>query len=162
MEGLTDKQAAFVEATVRGGLGVVEAARVAGYAVPSTEAGRLLRVPAVAAALQRERAALISSDGARLAWRTVEGLMTDPTAPHAVRFSAARWTLEASGLGLAAQVARAQGDADKDLAGMTLGELEAFILRGREALASLKSVHPATVVEAEALPLSASERAESV
>ena len=86
--------------------------------------------------------------------------MRDVTAPHAVRFQAARWTLEASGLGLAAQVAKAQGEGEKDLAGMTLGELEAFISRGREALASLKSVHPATVVEVEAL--SAEEQAKDV
>ena len=162
MEGLTEKQAAFVEGVVRGGLNRVEAARVAGYSNPSTESGRLIRIPSVQSAIQRERQAVICTDGARLAWDTVEGLMRDVTAPHAVRFQASRWVLEAAGHGLAAQVAKAQGEGEKDLAGMTLGELEAFISRGREALASLKSVHPATVVEVEALPFSASEQARDV
>jgi hypothetical protein len=117
------------------------------------ESHRLLSLPHVQAAVQRERQALISSDGARLAWATVEGLMRDPVTPAAVRFQAARWTLEAAGLGLAAQVAKAQGETEKDLAGMSLGELEAFISRGREALASLKTVHPSAVIDA--LPVEA-------
>ena len=160
MEGLTDKQAAFVAGVVAKGLSREAAAAAAGYAVPEVEGWRLMRSPAVVAAIHRERQALIQGDGARLAWSVVEHLMRDPITPAAVRFQASRWVLEAAGHGLAAQVAKAQGEGEKDLAGMTLGELESFISRGREALASLKSVHPATVVEVEAL--SAEEQAKDV
>lgn len=154
---LTEKQAAFVGAFVGQGLNATEAAKVAGYAEPRVEGWSLLRVPAVQAEIAKARAALISGDGARLAWRTMSRLMEDGGTPPAVQFQAARWVLEASGQGLAARIAERVGEPEKALAEMSLGELEAFISRGRDALNGLRSAAVSAVpVTVEAVPVPAS------
>jgi hypothetical protein len=145
---LTEKQAAFVGHFVGGGLRQTEAAAAAGYASPREEAWGLTRNPAVQAEIQKARAALISGDGARLAWSTMSRLMSDTATPPAVQFSAARWVLEASGQGLAARIAERVGEPEKALAEMSLGELEGFIARGRAALSGLRSAAPALEVQA--------------
>ena len=143
---LTDKEAAFVAAFAAGKC-AQQASLGAGYSDRS-EGIRLLRRPAVQAALHAERAARIAGDGARLAWETLEGIMRDPVCAPAVRLKAATWTLEASGLGLAAQIAARTSEApERALSELSLGELEAFIAKGREALAGLRSAHPAAVVD---------------
>ena len=152
---LTDKQAAFVGAFVGQGLSATEAATVAGYGSPRVEGWSLLRVPAVQAEIAKARAALISGDGARLAWKTMARLMEDGAgSPPAVQFSAARWVLEASGQGLAARIAERGVEPERALAEMSLGELEGFIARGRAALSGLRSA-AAPVVDVAALPSSA-------
>ena len=142
---LTDKQAAFVDGVTAGGFSAAEAARRAGYA-SQEEAYRVQRVPAVQAAIHAARAALISGEGARLAWRTMARLMEDGSgSPPAVQFQAARWVLEASGQGLAARIADRGVEPERALAEMSLGELEGFIARGRSALASLRTACPVSV-----------------
>jgi hypothetical protein len=148
---LTDKQAAFVTHFVGGGLRQTEAAAAAGYASPREEAYSLIRNPAVQAEIGKARAALIAGDGARLAWRTMARLMEDGAgSPPAVQFQAARWVLEASGQGLAARIAERGVEPERALAEMSLGELEAFIARGRVALSGLRSA-AVPVVEVETL-----------
>ena len=150
---LTEKQAAFVEGVVARGLSAAEAARQAGF-VCESEGWRLTRLPAIQAEIARARAALIAGDGARLAWRTMSRLMEDGGTPPAVQFQAARWVLEASGQGLAARIAERVGEPEKALAEMSLGELEAFISRGRDALAGLRSAAVSAVpVTVEAVPV---------
>ena len=164
---LTEKQAAFVEGYVSGGLSAGEAARRAGF-LGEAESWRLVRIPHVQAAIHAARAALISGDGARLAWRTMSRLMEEGSgSPPAIQFQAARWVLEASGQGLAARIAERGIEPERALAEMSLGELEAFIARGREALGGLRSAALSAVsvdVEAEAvaLPLSAGPAGSSV
>ena len=136
---LTEKQTAFVEGFVGRGLSAAQAAKEAGF-VCESEGWRLTRVPAVQAAIAQARSALISGDGARLAWRTMARLMEDGSgSPPAVQFQAARWVLEASGQGLAARIAERGVEPERALAEMSLGELENFIARGRAALGSLRS-----------------------
>jgi len=152
---LTEKQAAFVEGVVARGLSAAEAARQAGF-VCESEGWRLTRLPAIQAEIAKARAALIAGDGARLAWRTMSRLMEDSATPPAVQFSAARWVLEASGQGLAARIAERVGEPEKALAEMSLGELEAFIARGRDALNGLRSAAVSAVpVTVEAVPVPA-------
>ena len=141
---LTEKQAAFVEGVVSRGLSAAQAAREAGF-VCESEGWRLTRLPHVQAEIAKARAALISGDGARLAWGTMERLMKDGGTPPAVQFQAARWVLEASGQGLAARIAERVGEPEKALAEMSLGELEGFIARGRSALSALRSAAPAAL-----------------
>jgi hypothetical protein len=83
-------------------------------------------------------------------------LMEDGASPPAVQFQAARWVLEASGQGLAARIAERGVEPERALAEMSLGELEGFIARGREALNGLRSAKP---LEAEAVCVSASVNA---
>ena len=150
---LTEKQAAFVAHFVGGGLRQTEAAAAAGYASPREEAWGLIRNPAVQAEIAKARAALISGDGARLAWRTMARLMEDGSgSPPAVQFQAARWVLEASGQGLAARIAERGIEPERALAEMSLGELETFISRGRAALSGLRSA-AAPVVSVEAVAI---------
>ena len=147
---MTEKQSAFVEGFVGRGLSAAQAAREAGF-VCESEGWRLTRVPAVQAAIGAARSALISGDGARLAWRTMSRLMEDGAGtPPAVQFQAARWVLEASGQGLAARIAERGVEPERALAEMSLGELEGFIARGRAALSGLRSA-AAPVVEVAAL-----------
>ena len=149
---LTEKQAAFVEGFVSGGLSASEAAKRAGF-VGENEGWRLVRIPAVQAAIGSARSALISGDGARLAWRTMARLMEDGSgSPPAVQFQAARWVLEASGQGLAARIAERGVEPERALAEMSLGELEGFIARGRAALSGLRSA-AAPVVSVEAVAI---------
>jgi hypothetical protein len=150
IEGVNDREAVFI-AEYAAGKTKTDAARLAGYANYEQEGARLLKRPAVRAELAKVRAELISGDGARLAWATMEALMQDSLTPSAVRFNAARWTLEAAGLGLAARIADNTGAPEKALAELSLGELEAFITKGREALAELREVHPVRVVDVESV-----------
>ena len=133
---LTESQAEFVEHFVNGST-QTEAARRAGYSSPASEAWRLLRLSHVQDAIEAGFRLAISIEGAQLAWRTMSGLMEDASTPAQVQFQAARWVLEAAGIGLAP---RARGEASfqsaKPLQEMTHGELETFISEGRAALVS--------------------------
>ena len=69
------------------------------------------------------------------------------------RFQAARWTLEASGHGLSAVAASIQlgmkKSGKKDLAELSVSELEEFIKRGKETFDGLKSatIHDVKVID---------------
>ena len=143
---LTDKQGQFVLAYVRNGGLATKAAEDAGYASPKNAAYDLLRLPHVLAAIRAERERSIHTEGANIAWATMKDLMQNPRYTGAVKFQAARWTLEAAGSGLAApRAALGLPDQDKPLSEMTLAELDAFMSAGRQALETLKDQRERTI-----------------
>lgn len=141
---LTEMQRNFVLAYVRNGLSATDAARQAGYAHPRTVAYELTRNSAVAAAIRAERTALIETEGANLAWRTLREVMEDKQAKPEVRVRAAVWTLEASGHGRAAGPDSAAREA-KPLSEMTIAELEAFVSGGADRLRALHEQQAKTI-----------------
>jgi len=139
---LTDQQIAFIE-LVANGRPHPAAAVAAGYS-DSRAGWRLLRNPAVVAALKERQAALLSGDLSGVALSTLRAVMTDETAPAAARVSAAKWTLEAAGHGLAAALGSARlglDIADKPLSALSLSELEAM---AEQAAASVESIKRAS------------------
>lgn len=99
--GLTAVQEDFVQSYVRSGASVGVACDAIGISVQTGR--RLLRLPLVKTAIQTALDFALRTEGASLAWGCVRGLLTDAGTPANVRFAAARWTLEHSGLGLSAQ-----------------------------------------------------------
>lgn len=150
--GLTDKQGQFVTHFVACGGDRVKAAELAGYSSPAQDAYRLMRLPHVLAAIRAEREREIMTKGAATAWATMQDLMTNARYTGAVKFQAARWTLEAAGSGLAAhRAALGLPDSDKPLSEMTLTELDAFMSAGRQALDTLKEQRE-RVIEGQIVP----------
>jgi hypothetical protein len=136
---LTEKQATFAKAYVQNGGNGMQAAADAGFSDPRTASWRLLRLPHVQAAIRAERERAIATEGASIAWATMKDLMQNPKYTGAVKFQAARWTLEAAGSGLAAhRAALGLPDNDKPLSEMTLAELDAFMAAGKQALDTLR------------------------
>lgn len=129
---LTEQQRAFVEAFCSNGGNARRACEDAGYLSPHAPS-RLLGLTQVRHAVGRTLERKIQGEGASLAWGVVQHLLRDPATPSAVRFQAAKWTLEASGLG----VRQASGDGGKPLAEMTLADLEATVTASRQALDAL-------------------------
>lgn len=151
--GLTEKQQVFTRAYTANGGNATEAARTADYANPEQEGWRLMRLPHVCAAIRAEREKEILTKGAATAWATMQDLMTNARYTGAVKFQAARWTLEAAGSGLAAhRAALGLPDGDKPLSEMTLDELDAFMRAGRQALDTLKEQRE-KVIEGVAVPI---------
>ncbi len=149
--GLTEKQATFAR-LFSAGVNRVEAASIAGYASPDVETHRLLALPHVCAAIRQETERSITMDGAQIAWKTMQNLMTDEDTSAQVRFQAAKWTLEAAGMGLAAKAAQMNlASHDKPLAEMTVGELERFLADTE------KRVKEAQVIEIPGAPVLNSE-----
>ena len=140
MDQLTEKQQAFVALYVSNGGKSYEAAEAAGYVNPKTDGWRNRNNPAVAAAIHRAQVQAVT-DGAPVAWGVMQELMTKADTPAQVRFQAARWTLEASGHGLAAQAIQAKlgGGGDKPISEMSVAELETYVKRQQEAVDALKS-----------------------
>lgn len=100
-EGLTPLQEDFVQTYVRVGGSVGLTCDAIGISASSGR--RLLRLPLVKTAIQTALDLSLRTEGASLAWGCIRGLLTDAGTPANVRFAAARWTLEHSGLGLSAQ-----------------------------------------------------------
>lgn len=139
---LTEQQISFIEAVVNGKAHTVAAVE-AGYC-DSRAGWRLLRNPAVAAAIKERQTALLSGDLSGVALSTLRSVMLDETAPAAARVSAAKWTLEAAGHGLAAALGSARlglDVADKPLSALSLSELEAM---AEQAAASVESIKRAS------------------
>lgn len=130
---LTAKQEVFRNGIMRG-LSNVEAARQAGYAAPSVAAFQLMRTPHMQESIQGARQARINGDLGRAALSTMEDLLSSE-APANVRYSAAKWILEAGGHGAGA----AQGEdiGAKPLDQLDAGELEDVLRTGMQALADL-------------------------
>lgn len=144
---LTDQQSAFVK-YFSAGLSPRESASLAGYAQPDQAAWSLRQLPHVRHAISETQAQGIQMEGARIAWETMQRLMTNEDAPAQVQFQCARWTLEAAGQGLAARAQKAglATPGGKSLTEMTSGELERYIAEGREALAQSQAVEVATEI----------------
>jgi hypothetical protein len=92
--GLTERQAAFCSSLIRGAK-IQEAALAAGYS--HGESGyQALASSAVQAALHDYRDRTLKTEGATLAMQTMMDLC-DAKVPAGVRFSAAKWIMEAAG-----------------------------------------------------------------
>ena len=127
---LTTKQQAYALAIAEGATSTA-AARVAGYACESaaslrTQASRLAGDPNIQRAIWEHRERRLSGPMATKALATLEAVMDDTAAPSAARVAAAKWTLEAAGLGLENRrlLIRHPEDGNRALSGMSLGELE--------------------------------------
>ena len=127
---LTTKQQAYALAVAEGASSTA-AARVAGYACGSaaslrTQASRLAGDSTVQRAIWEYRERRLSGPMATKALATLEAVMDDLAAPPAARVAAAKWTLEAAGMGLENRrlLIRHPDDSNKSLSGMTLNQLE--------------------------------------
>ena len=101
---LNESQGIFVREYVANGGDRQKAAKLAGYSDPRTEGYRLLNTQKVRDAIKDEQERAITCEGGSQALATMLGLLGEGT-PHNVRFQAAKWVLEAAGLGLTANVA---------------------------------------------------------
>lgn len=125
---LTDMQQAFVFKMLSPGMTQTEAARQAGFKNPSIDGCRLVRIPHVVAALQRERMAQIEVEGGNLAYATLKDCC-DPKYPGSVRVSAAKVLASMAGM------VKAEAIADrKQLQEMTADELEDQLAKIDQAL----------------------------
>lgn len=135
MNGLTEKQGAFVDYYVsNGGIGS-DAAVAAGYAGGAQEAWRLVRNPAIAAAIREAQSREIQGL-ACLALGVLRAVLEDTDASRRDKIAAGRTVLEAAQhLGRRRDPERA----DQPLAEMSAAQLGAFIDAERVALAALEA-----------------------
>jgi len=136
VSGLTDRQQALARYMALNGLSVEAAAKLAG--MDARQAAASAANPRIAQAVSLLIGASMVGEGAALAWATMRKLMVAADVPHQVRFSAARWTLESAGHGVAAEALRQKQARDmigsitnKPLSEMSVEELESMI-RGEE------------------------------
>lgn len=119
------------------GVSKTEAARRAGYADPVQSGWELARKPDVQYAVATLRREVIVGKGSKRALETMFELM-DEAQPAGVRFQAARWMLEAAGLGVGAAARGASdgepGAADGALGDMGEADLQAVVQAMREAM----------------------------
>jgi hypothetical protein len=126
---LNESQGVFVREFVANGGDRQKAARLAGYSDPRTEGYRLLNTQKVRDAIKHEQERLIMSEGGSRALATMLGLLGEET-PHNVRFQAAKWILEAAGLGLAATIPGERNPSEEmPLSEMCYEELDEFVRR---------------------------------
>ena len=130
---LTKKQADYALAIAEGASSK-QAAVVAGYSYISeasirTQASRLANDPNIQQAISEHRQRRLNGPMASKALACLEGIMDDLAAPPAARVAAAKWVLEAAGLGLENRrlVARHPEDTGRGISAMTLGELEELV-----------------------------------
>jgi hypothetical protein len=139
-EGLTEKQALFVKALVAGHK-QGRAAEMAGYVgYPDSNASRLVRLPHIQRAIQRETERRLLTEGVPAALEFMVKAPGDKKLPGAVRYQCAKWVMEAAGHGLAAQrAALGLPGEDKPLDEMSVGELEQFLAAGQSAIQAIKA-----------------------
>jgi phage terminase small subunit len=136
---LSAQQEKFVDEYVRNGGNALAACKAAGY---EGNGGALMADHKIRVAIEQKRDIEIKTQGASEAWRVMQSLLSDPTAPAQVRFQAARWTLEASGHGLSAIAAAIHmgQKGRKEQGEMSVSELMEVVERGRRQLESMKQV----------------------
>jgi hypothetical protein len=143
---LTERQQDFVKRLVSG-VPQGKAAAMAGYTHPDQEASRLVRLPHIQAAIQRETSRVLLTDGVQNSLRFMVNAPMNEKLPGAVRFQSAKWVLENAGQGLAAQRAALGLPAeDKPLSEMSTSELDGLIDAMRNRLQQTR----AQVIEGEA------------
>lgn len=118
---LTDQECVLV-AGIASGMPIKEAARQASYP-DNAPIYRIVRGLMVRNAIKEAREALLLGDIASTALETMTELM-GKTMPAATRFAAAKWVLEGTGLGPAAEQ---PGKGDKPLNEMSNAELAKFL-----------------------------------
>jgi hypothetical protein len=138
---LTESQAEFVRQMAQG-VSRQQAAALAGYAHPKTEAYRLLQLPHVVAALKHEHSRLISADLLPLAIGRLKGILEDKTAPTQHVVKAAVEVIKVAGLHK--QSGEGEGDGSKPLISRSRMELEDLVTR----LESAVHAHEAKTVDA--------------
>ena len=136
-DALSAKQRIFVSMYVANGANSAEAAREAGLPPHHKELDNHL----VRQAIELRRDLHIKTAGATQAWAVMQTLMADPGSPAQVRFQAARWTLEASGHGLAAIAAALHmgRSSDKDQHEMSVSELQELVDKARTKLVAMRN-----------------------
>lgn len=135
-DALTEKQKAFVALYVLNGGNASAAGRDCGIEQGQKELDNHL----IRQAIEARRDKQIKTQGATQAWNVMQNLMADPNSPAQVRFQAARWTLEASGHGLAAIAAALQMNkaGGKDQHEMSVSELQELVDKARQQLVSMR------------------------
>jgi hypothetical protein len=129
---LNESQGVFVREYVANGGDRQKAARLAGYSDPRTEGYRLLNTQKVRDAIKHEQERVITCEGGSRALAAMLGLLGEET-PHNVRFQAAKWILEAAGLGLAASIAGERNLSEEmPLTEMCYNELQEFVRQARQ------------------------------
>jgi hypothetical protein len=144
-EGLTDKQAAFVDSYVSNGGKALKAAEEAGYAVPQVECTRLLSLEHVRAAIKSAVETALVCEGGTVAWGLIIDAMRDESWPKHIRADLAKFTLKEGGY---TQSKALETPGGKGLNEMTQDELADYIAKGHAALDGLKQ---AQVLEIEAV-----------
>ncbi len=143
--GLTEAASVFVKHYCAG-VSQTEAARMAGYSNPGTEAWRLLRTPSVVEAITRESERRLLTEGQQAALAFMIKAPGNEKLPGAVRFQASKWLMEKAGHGLAAQrAALGLPVSDKPLSEMSLAELDTFLHAGITALEHVKAQEQRTI-----------------
>lgn len=154
-QGLTVQQRAFVNAYVKNGGNLTEAATVAGYAEPRVYGWQLVRLAHIQAAIHQARSVDIS-ELAVLGLGRVRSILgaaelLDNAAGARVVLDAAKFVVNLAGH-VPPKAAETDDDGlDKPMHEMTIAELEAFILRGEEAVRRAK----APVIEGQAVQVDA-------
>jgi len=135
VESLTEQQRAFVEAFCSNGGDAKRASKDAGYLSPHAPT-RLMGLTQVRHAVSLNLERQVKGEGASLAWGCVLHILRDPATPSAVRFQAAKWTLEASGLNASVN----PKPDSMPLASMSLADLEGLVEATRASLASVVDI----------------------
>ena len=125
--GLSEKQDKFVRQLVIGNT-QTEAARLAGYAFPDQDAYRLVRLPKIQREIRDRTEALLNTVGAIVGVGTLLSIAKNEKSPAAARVQAANSLLDRVGIGK--KDAPKQSLSDKDISGMDVAALDAFIAGG--------------------------------
>lgn len=120
--GLTEKQAAFVAALVRGS-DFAQAEHKAGYMFEARHT--LLRLPHVRAAIEQEIRTVLLTEDAPLARQVLHKLVADENTAPRIRVDAAKILLDRAGITPPATAEAAAGD--RSIADMTSSQLVAFV-----------------------------------
>lgn len=127
---LSDRERTFIDAMVRTN-DPVQAAKVAGYAQPSSRGGEVANRPEIIARVQEAVAFKLKTRGAEVGVGVLLEIAEDKKSPAASRVMAARELVKLSG------VADDVEGADKPLSSMTRAELVARAEQARQVLAEL-------------------------
>lgn len=137
MRALSDMQREFVRNVVKYG-NLMKAAADAGYAAPSTDAYRLMRLPHVLKAIDDERSRMLRGELVSIAVVALKNMLTSDDTPAAQRLGAIKLTFEAGG------VTGKNNDSKsldgKALSEMTLEEIQMYAAKASAALDALR--HP--------------------
>jgi hypothetical protein len=131
--GLTDRQRLFVSAFIESG-SISDASDKAGYA-DASGGYQALKSEIVQRALHDYRERLIKTEGATLGYKTMLELAR-PGNPGGVRFSAAKYLMDAAGHGAKVE----DGGKEKPLHEMTEAQLQAFVEKMRQLEAADRPV----------------------
>ena len=158
--GLTSQQRDFVRRFVRNGGQARAAAIESGYSEDRVRAAvrELMGTPKVRTEIKRESERYVASNLQTKALGTMERLLDDGSTPHNVQFQAAKWVMEAAGIGQAGSAQGTDIPEDKPLDEWSITELQAFIDGGQQALADRRDQEARTI---DVSPDSAQDSAQS-